>query len=384
MSALPSTFTPGFHDEATIRAMPYRPLGRDQRLVSLLSFGGSSLAGVFRADVTEEENVRVVVAAIKQGINIVDTAPWYGFGESEKVLGRALKQVPRSAYYLHTKVCRYLPGVLEQFDFTYDRTIASVHESLARLQVDYLDAVQVHDPEFAPSLDVVLSEVLPALQALKEQGKIRRIGITGYPLEALRYLADHCPPGIEIDTALSYCHYNLHTTKLVDSGTLQHLAARGIGVICGSPLSMGLLTQRGPPAWHPASPALKERCRAAAAHAAAAGVDIADLALHFALFSSALLPTLMVSTASLARLQHDIDVVTGKRALTPLEQRVLGEVRERFFAGAEALADGSWEGREVAEYWVKVGKLDRTQWTRARARFPEAIAQPDGQHSHKA
>ena len=94
--------------------------------------------------------------------------------------------------------------------------------------------------------------------------------------------------------------------------------------------------------------------------------------------------TKLASFGAFVGLQHDIDVVTGKRPLTALEQRVLGEVRERFFAGAAALADGSWEGREVAEYWVKVGKLDRTQWTRSRARFPEAIAQPDGQHSHKA
>jgi aryl-alcohol dehydrogenase-like predicted oxidoreductase len=300
------------------------------------------------------------------------------------VLGRALKHVPREAYYLHTKCCRYLPSVLEQFNFTYDRTIASVHESLARLQVEYLDSVQVHDPEFAPSLDIVLSEVLPALQALKEAGKIRRIGITGYPKEALLYLAEHCPPGIVLDTALSYCHYNLHNTSLVDGGALRALGERGIGVICGSPLSMGLLTQRGPPAWHPASPALKERCRAAAAYAAAAGVDIATLALHFALFSSPQLATLMVSTASLARLQHDIDVVKGKCPLTEVEQRVLGEVRERFFAGPQAQAEGSWEGREVSEYWIKVGKLERTAFTIAHARFPEKIAPSEGQHSHKA
>ena len=114
LPGLPPTFVAGFHDEASVRKMPYRPLGREGRLVSLLSFGASSLAGVFRADVTEEENARVVVEAVRAGINVIDTAPWYGFGESERILGRALKAVPRAAYYLHTKVCRYLPGVLEQ------------------------------------------------------------------------------------------------------------------------------------------------------------------------------------------------------------------------------------------------------------------------------
>ena len=177
--ALPPTFVPGWHDEATVRAMPYRPLGPNGPLVSLLSFGASSLAGAFRADLIEAESLKVVEAAVRSGINLIDTAPWYGFGESERILGIALKAVPREAYYLHTKVCRYLPGVLQQFDFTYARTIKSVEESLARLQLDYIDCVQVHDPEFAPSLDIVLSEVLPALQHLKERGLIRRIGITG-------------------------------------------------------------------------------------------------------------------------------------------------------------------------------------------------------------
>ncbi len=170
---LPSTFVEGFHDPAVVSRMPYRPLGRDGRLVSLLSFGASSLAGVFRKDVTEDENMAVVMAAVKAGINVIDTAPWYGFGESEKILGRALARIPRGAYYLHTKCCRYLPAVLDQFDFTYDRTIASVEESLARLGVEYIDSVQVHDPEFAPSLDIILTEVLPALQEMKNRRKIK-------------------------------------------------------------------------------------------------------------------------------------------------------------------------------------------------------------------
>ncbi len=381
---LPPTFVEGFHDPEVVKAMPYRKLGRDGRLVSLLSFGASSLAGVFRKDVTEEENHRVVLSAIRAGINVVDTAPWYGFGESEKILGRALKAIPRGAYYLHTKVGRYLPQVDEQFDFTFDRTIRSVSESLERMQVDYIDAVQVHDPEFAPSLDIILTETLPALNQLKKEGKIRRIGITGYPLEALRYLAENCPPEIEIDTALSYCHYNLHDTSLVSSGTLKFLADKGIGTICGSPLSMGLLTQRGPPAWHPSKPALKARCSAAAAYAAERGVDISHLAMHFALFSSREIATIMVSSASVTRIEHDIDIVKGKHPLSDKEKAVLDEVADKFFSGAEAAAVQSWEGEEVAAYWAKLGRHLRTQWYVAHARFPEKLAQSDGSHSHKA
>jgi aryl-alcohol dehydrogenase-like predicted oxidoreductase len=85
----------------------------------------------------------VLLAAIKAGVNLVDTAPWYGHGVSESVLGRGLKGIPRQAYYLSTKVGRYGPHPLEMFDFTYERTIASVKQSLARLQLDYIDVIQV-------------------------------------------------------------------------------------------------------------------------------------------------------------------------------------------------------------------------------------------------
>ena len=386
---LPPTFVPGFHDEASVRAMPYRAMP-DGRLLSALSFGASSLAGVFRADVSEAEAAAVVAAVVRAGVNLLDTAPWYGYGESERILGRCLRAagVPRGAYYLSTKVGRYLPDLLEQFDFTYARTLRSVDESLARLQVDYIDTVQVHDPEFAPSLDIILSETLPALEAARAAGKIRRIGITGYPLSALRDLAARCPPGIRIDSALSYCHFNLHDTTLTQRGgdggesTLAFLAARGIGVVCGSPLSMGLLTPRGPPAWHPASPGLKARCAAAAAYAAERGADIAHLALHFALFSQDEVVTIMVSSASLPRVRHDLDVVTGKAPLAPAHAALIEDIRARFFSPAEP--GNSWEGREVDEYWVKVGKLERSNWYRAHATFPDKLPAPETKHSHKA
>jgi L-galactose dehydrogenase len=172
---LPSTYVEGWHDPEVVKQMPYRKLTRDGFLVSLLSFGTSSLAGVFRSGLDENESHQVVESVIKSGINVIDSAAWYGFGLAEEILGRALKarNIPRQAYYLQTKCSRFLPDVEEQFDFTYDRTIKSVEESLARMQVDYIDCVQVHDPEFAPSLDVVLSETLPALNEMKKQGKIR-------------------------------------------------------------------------------------------------------------------------------------------------------------------------------------------------------------------
>ena len=87
--------------------------------------------------------VKLVQRVIKAGINYIDTAPWYGQGRSEQVLGAALADVPRQAYYLATKVGRYDLETAGMFDFSGERVRRSVGESLARLRLDYIDLIQV-------------------------------------------------------------------------------------------------------------------------------------------------------------------------------------------------------------------------------------------------
>ena len=96
--------------------------------------------------------------SLKAGINLIDCAPWYGHGKAEKVLGEAFKGVPRKAFYFTTKVGRYNPGITEMFDFRAERTLQSIDESLERTGLTYIDCAQVHDPEFAPNLDIVVNE----------------------------------------------------------------------------------------------------------------------------------------------------------------------------------------------------------------------------------
>jgi L-galactose dehydrogenase len=98
-----ATFVRGFHDPDAVARMPYRVFGSSGRVVSAFSYGASALGGVFSA-VSDEEGVQVVHEALRSGVNLIDVAPWYGFGKAEEVLGQALRTVPRSAYYLHTKV----------------------------------------------------------------------------------------------------------------------------------------------------------------------------------------------------------------------------------------------------------------------------------------
>lgn len=100
----------------------------------------------------------------------------------------------------------------------------------------------------------IVNETIPALQKLKEAGKIRFIGITGLPLEVFTYVLDRVPPAT-VDVILSYCHYSINDSTLED--LLPYLKSKGVGVISASPLAMGLLTDSGPPEWHPASTELK-------------------------------------------------------------------------------------------------------------------------------
>src|SRR5256712_7760675 len=274
--------------------MEYRVLGQTGLQVSALGYGASPLGSVFRP-IDEAEGIQTVHAAIDAGINFIDVSPYYGLTKAETVLGKALATLPRDSYILATKVGRY--GA-DEFDFAAARVTASVEESLRRLQVDLIDLIQCHDIEFG-SLEQVVHETLPALRKVREQGKVRFIGITGYPLKIFRTVLDQT----EVDTVLSYCRYSLNDTAL--ETLIPYLQQKEVGIINASPLSMGLLTERGAPDWHPAPAALKAACVKAAAHCRARGVDIAQLALQFSLSHPAIATTL-VGTANPENLKKNV------------------------------------------------------------------------------
>ena len=215
MSGLPESFVPGWHDEAEVRKMKFRTLPHYGQ-VSVISFGASGLGGMFTAgqgtgladakagaadekedvwfaedaDADKQAATAIVQMCLKAGVNMIDTSHWYGQGRSERLLGHALKGVPRQAFYINSKIGRYDKDPMHMFDFTYERTYQAVLDTLTRLQLDCVDSMQVHDPEFAPSVEVIVTQTLPALQRLKEEGKIKYVGITGYPLEAQREIIE--------------------------------------------------------------------------------------------------------------------------------------------------------------------------------------------------
>ena len=191
----------------------------------------------------------------------------------------------------------------------------SVDEILARLGVGYVDIIQCHDVEYG-SLDQVIHETIPALRELQKRGKARFVGITGLPLKVFRYVMERT----ELDTVLSYCHYTLQDSSL--EGLIPDLKARNIGLINASPLSAGLLTDRGTPPWHSATDDIKQVCAKAAAHCRSKGVDIAKLALQFTLANPDITTTL-VGTANAENMRRNVAWLEE-----PIDQEALREARE--------------------------------------------------------
>lgn len=296
--------------------MQYRPLGNTGLSLSVLSFGASSLGGVFHS-VKLDECIETVHAALDGGMNFIDVSPAYGGTRAEKVLGRALEGVDRSRYILATKIGSYSEA-RGDYDFSRASTERSVEHSLVRLGVDYVDLIQCHDIEFADH-DQIVNETLPALHRLKEQGLVRHVGITGLPLKVFPSILDRVESGI-VETILSFCHYELNDTSLAD--LLPYFKEKGVGIINASPTGMGLLTPQGAPGWHPASESLKAACRKAVEHCQAKGADIVKLAVQYCCANPDIATTL-VGTARPQNIRKNIEF-----ANEPMDEQLLAEVLE--------------------------------------------------------
>lgn len=257
-------------------------------------FGAGSFSNSYNTDDhlysdTPRETVRL---ALQYGICAFDTSVYYG--PSEVVLGNALKaleeEFPRSHYQLMTKCGRY--GLLD-FDYSPTRIRSSVENSLRRLQTDYLDTVYLHDIEFVCTPvtprksgnhmaaladekvkyglaegdegrirgdgDQKVLDAFAELRKLKEEGKVKHIGITGYPLPTLLRLALlilHTSPYQPVDVILSYSHLSLQNATFSHFAPLLREHAKVGQLLTASPMSMGLFSAVPPP-WHPAPPELK-------------------------------------------------------------------------------------------------------------------------------
>ena len=316
--------------------MRYTELGKTGMKISHLSFGASSLGSVFR-ETNEKESFEAVEAAIEGGINFIDVSPYYGHYKAETVLGKALRNIPRNKYYLSTKVGRYGKDGVNTWDYSARRVTDSVYESMERLGVDHIDLINVHDIEFQAArpggLQLVVDETLPALFELKAKGIVSHVGITDLQLENLKWVVENFEMKEDcgerkVESILNFCHYTLNDDAIIDY--LDFFREHGVGIINASPLSMGLLSQRGVPAWHPAPQALVEACQRAVAYCQEKGYPIEKLAVQYSVSNPAIASTLF-SSANPANVRRNIewaneepdwDLVREVKAIIGDQQRV--------------------------------------------------------------
>ncbi len=291
--------------------MQLRPLGQTGLKLSQLSFGASSLGQEFRS-VDLNEALRSVRTALDLGMNFIDTSPFYGRGMSEVLLGVALRDVPRDKYLLGSKLGRYAGA---HFDFSARRVVESLDISLERMGVEYLDIMLCHDIEFV-DMRQIIDETLPALRRVQEQGKVRFVGISGYPMKIFRYVLDQLP----LDVVLSYNHYTLQNTMLAD--LLPYLQSKGVGVMNAAPFSARLLTRQALPPWHKATPEVRAIAKQAAEHCSSRGVDIAQLAVQFSIAHPEL-TTCIVGSANPENVKKWVEW-----AAIPIDGQLLQEVQQ--------------------------------------------------------
>lgn len=213
----------------------------------VVTFGAWAIGGLFWGGNEDKEGIEAIQAAIDEGIDAIDTAPVYGCGHSEELVGQAVAG-RRDKVKLLTKCGLRWEEDGGQFYFKLEHTpsgqpvtiyknvraesiIRECEQSLKRLRTDYIDLYQVHWPsETAPA-----QETVGALNRLKEQGKILEFGVSNYKSQQLREALKYGP------IVSDQVKYNL-LERSIEQDELPYCKQRGLGVIAYSPMAMGLLT----------------------------------------------------------------------------------------------------------------------------------------------
>ena len=179
--------------------------------------------------------------------------------------------------------------------------------------VDHLDIILCHDIEFV-DMPQIVEETLPALRKIQQQGKVRFVGVSGYPMKIFRYVLDRT----DLDVILSYNHYTLQNTMLAD--LVPYLKGKGVGIMNAAPFSARLLTNAPLPPWHKATPEVRAVCRQAAEHCAAAAWTSPSWRCN------SRWPTPTWRPASSARPTRRTSASGSQWAEQPIDQQLLGEV----------------------------------------------------------
>ena len=289
--------------------MKTRRLGNTDLELPVISYGASSLGQEFRR-VTIDEALQSCRVALELGMNFIDTSPFYGRGMSEVLLGQVLRDLPREEFILGTKLGRY---DLQHFDFSAKRVAESIDVSLHRMGVDHLDIILCHDIEFV-EMQQIVDETLPAIQKIRDAGKVRYVGFSGYPMKIFPFIIDQ----IDVDVVLSYNNYHLQNTSF--AGLIPYLKKKHVGIMNAGPFCARLLTNAALPEWHKEPEEVRAACKQAADHCAAKGVDIAQLAVQFCVAHDDITTTIAGSA------NPDNVRNWAKWAETPMDEQLLSEV----------------------------------------------------------
>jgi len=283
-----------------------RRIGTTSFEVSQLGFGGATM-GDARETVPEAQAEATIEAAIESGIRYFDTSPWYGNGKSELRFGRVLRTKPRDSFVISTKVGRvhsrppnadtyvhprWLGGLpfVPRFDYTHDAVLKSYEMSLARLGLNTVDALLIHDldPRHQQTEDGVrrgLDQLdagrgYRALADLKSQGEIKAIGAGVNHVGMIPRFLER----FDIDFFLVAMPYTLLEQEALD-GELQLCEQHGVSVVIGAPFASGILARGPVPGalyrYQPAEPEVIDKTRRIAAVCARHQVSLAAVALQF-------------------------------------------------------------------------------------------------------
>ena len=289
------------------------PLGRSNVRVGLLALGTAPLGGMF-THVDDAEAIAVVRRAVELGIDYIDTAPQYGHGTAERRVGRALAAHPAVSAVVSTKVGRLIidragadtgifvdaPASDAVFDFSAGGIERSLRESLARLQLERVEIVYLHDPD--DHADQAIAEAYPVLERLRAQGVVGAIGVgmnqTAIPLRFVRET--------DIDVVLLAGRWTLLDRS---GGELLHeCGQRGVSVVAGGVFNSGLLANPAAGAtfdYQPADSNLVDQARALAAVCAHHGVSLQAAALQFPLRHRAV-AAVLTGVRSVAELEANV------------------------------------------------------------------------------
>jgi D-threo-aldose 1-dehydrogenase len=289
-------------------------------MVPRLGFGGAPIGSRLDVPDGDAQAIETVRYAVDAGLRLLDTSPMYGVGRSERLIGAALATIPREQVVLSTKVGRRVSpeGKLVP-DWTRDGILCGIEESLARLGVDHVDILLIHDPDevYREALDVVF----PVLADLRSQGVIRAVGagMNQWQME-LQFARD-----ADFDCFLLAGRYTLLEQTSLDE-FLPYCVEHQISLILGGVLNSGILATGAVPGatynYYPASEEIQERVRRIEAVCTRHGVPLRIAALQFPLAHPAV-ASLVVGARSPAEVQANVDALA-----VPVPSDLWAELRE--------------------------------------------------------